>query len=291
MFIKLLVIGLSIGGVYSLIGIGYSLLYKSSGQMSFVQGDLLTLGAFFGYTFYKLLSLPFWVSLMLTLCVAFAFGFLIERGIIRQLTRKKVSGIYLILSTIALSYIIQSGAQAAWGSITLYYPSVFKTATLTILGAQIMPEYVLCFVVSLICMVLLHFFLNKTPIGTNMRAASMDPLAAESCGIDVSFMTGLSWAIAAGLSAVGGMLVGPMYGVYTTLGGAISKKGFAGAVMGGYGNVYGTMVGGLLLGVIETIMASYVSSSYKNMISYIILLLFLFVRPTGIFNEKAIQDV
>lgn len=291
MFVKLLITGLSIGSVYSLMGIGYSLLYKSSGQMSFVQGDLLTLGAFLGYTFCKLLNLPFWAAILLTMLVAFLVGFLIERGIIRKLTRKKVSGIYLILATIALSYIIQTGAQAIWGSITLYYPSLFKKATVKILGAKLMPEYLLCFGVSAVCMLILHYFMNRTSLGTKMRAASMDAAAAESCGIDVSLMTGLSWAIAAGLSAVGGALVGPMYGVYTTLGGSIGKKGFAGAVMGGYGHIYGAMIGGLLLGVTETLVASYVSSSYKNMISYVILLLFLFIKPTGIFNEKAIQDV
>lgn len=290
MFVKLLIIGLAIGSIYSLMGIGYSLLYKASGQMSFVQGDLLTLGAFLGYTFNKLLGAPFWVSVILTMAVAFLFGFAIEKGIIRVLCNKNVSGIYLILATIALSFILQSGMQAIWGSITLYFPSIFEVSTLTILGAKIMPEYVLCFVISMICMIILHLFMSKTKVGTNMRAASMDPLAAECCGINVSFVTGLSWALAAGLSAVGGVLVGPMYGVYTTLGGAIGKKGFAGAVMGGYGHIYGAMVGGLLLGVTETFVATY-ASAYKNMISYIILLLFLFVKPAGIFNERAIHDV
>ncbi len=289
-FLGLLISGLALGAVYSMIGIGYSLIYKASGLMTFVQGDILTLGAFLGLTFNTMLRLPYWLSLILTVVVVFLIGFLIEKGIIRRLLNKDVNLIYIVLSTIALSYVIQNGAQAIWGGTYLYFPSVFSVTTVEILGVAVQPEVILCFVMALVGMICLYIFMNKTKNGTAMRAASMDRMAAEACGINVSWTTGLTWGIAAGLAAAGGMLVGPIYSVYITLGASLGKKAYAGAVIGGYGNMYGAMVGGLLLGLFETFAAGYISSEYKNLMAYILLILFLFIRPTGIFNERAIQD-
>jgi branched-chain amino acid transport system permease protein len=140
-------------------------------------------------------------------------------------------------------------------------------------------------------MLALHFFMTKTRFGMAMRGSAMDSLAAESLGINTSLSIGITWGLSAGIASIAGMLLGPMYGVYTTLGATIGRKGFAGAVMGGYGNMYGAMVGGLLLGLAETFVAGYWSGTYKNLIAYTLLILFLFVKPTGIFNERAIQDV
>ena len=288
---QLLFSGLAIGSVYALIGLGYSLIYKASGLMTFVQGDLLTLGAFLGLTFYRILGLPFIVSVACTMAVAFALGFLLEKGIIRRLLNKKVMAIYIILATIAVSYIVQNAAQLIWGSTTQYFPSVWNVTGIKIFGAHITMESVTAFFVGLLTMLLLHLFMAKTKMGTAMRAASMDAIAAESCGINCSFSTGLTWGLAAAMAAIAGIFVGPLYGVYVTLGANIGRKGFAGAVIGGYGNMYGAMVGGLLLGVVETMAAGYISSSLKNLVAYLLLLIFLFIKPTGLFNEKAIVDV
>ena len=291
MLIQLIITGLALGGVYSLISMGYSLIYKASGLMTFAQGDILTVGAFLGLTFYRFLKLPYIVALLLTMAVAFIIGFLLEKGVIRELLNKNVNAIYIVLATIAVSYIFQNGAQAIWSSKVEYFPSVFSTDSVAVLGVNVQPESLLCIGASMICMILLHFFMTKTRIGTSMRAAAMDSMAAESCGINVSLNTGITWGIAAGIAAIGGIFIGPMYGVYVTLGSKLGTKGFAGAVMGGYGNMYGAMVGGLLLGLLETLVAGYISSELRNLFAYIILIIFLFVKPTGIFNEQAIQDV
>ena len=290
-FMQLLFSGLAIGSVYALIGLGYSLIYKASGLMTFVQGDLLTLGAFLGLTFYRILGLPFVVSVICTMVLAFGFGFLLEKSIIRRLLNKRVMAIYIILATIAVSYIVQNAAQFIWGSTTQHFPSIWGISGIKIFGAHITMESISAFFVGLLTMLLLHLFMSKTKLGTAMRAASMDATAAESCGINCSFSTGLTWGLAAMMAAIAGILVGPLYGVYVTLGANIGRKGFSGAVIGGYGNMYGAMVGGLLLGVVETMAAGYISSSLKNLVAYLLLLLFLFIKPTGLFNEKAIVDV
>ncbi|MEG0912430.1 MAG: branched-chain amino acid ABC transporter permease [Oscillospiraceae bacterium] len=291
MLLKLIISGLVLGSIYGLIALGYSLIYKASGLMSFVQGDIMTLGAFMGLTFYRILNLPFLVSFLLTFACAFLFGVILEKGVIKQLLKKNVMAIYVVLATIAISYIIQNGSQLIWGTTSQYFPSIFNVTSIDLFGASVQPEALLCLIAAFICMMLLHFFMTKTKLGTAMRASAMDPMAAESCGINTSLSTGITWGLSAGLASVAGMLIGPMYGVYSTLGATIGRKGFSGAVIGGYGNMYGAMVGGLILGLAETLVAGYLSSTYKNLIAYVLLILFLFLKPTGIFNERAIQDV
>ena len=290
MYLTLLISGLVIGSIYGLIALGYSMIYKSSGLLSFVQGDIMTLGAFLGLTFYSYLGLPFVVSLLLMVLCAVAFGFALEKGVIRPLLNKNVMAVYIVLATIAISYIVQNGSMVAWGSITLNFPSIFGVSTIRIGNINVQPEAIMCIAVGFVCMLLLHFYMTKTRLGTSMRAASMDAMAAESCGIDVSLSTGLSWGLSAGLAAIAGILIGPIYGVYTTLGATIGRKGFSSAVIGGYGNMYGAILGGIILGLVETFSASLISSTYKNLIAYCLLLIFLLVKPTGIFNEKAVQS-
>lgn len=289
MLFQVIVSGFVIGCVYGLIALGYSLIYKASGLMNFAQGDVLTLGCFLGYTFYTLLGLPYWLSLIITAAIAFFFGMGEERFIIRKLQNKNVLTVYVVLATISIQYILQNSIQAIWGPNMLSYPRVFPWNNVTIFGVNIQTESVFCIIMSFILMVLLQVFMNHTKFGTAMRASALDAKAAKACGINPSFATGVTWGIAAALAATAGILLGPIYGVFIMLGQTIGRKGFAAAIMGGYGNVIGAIVGGVLLGLIETMSAAYWSSTYKDMIAYGLLLLFLYVKPTGIFNEKALN--
>jgi len=292
MLITLIVAGLCLGSIYGLIALGYSLIYKASGLMNMAMGDLLTLGAFLGVTFARIMGLPFFVSLVLSMIIMFFVGIVVEKGVIRVILNKtNHNATFVVLATIAISYIVRNGAQFIWGTQQYNFPKIIEGISgVKIAGKTIMIENVVCIVVTAICMVALHFFMNKTRFGTAMRAAALDPLAAKSCGINVSLTTGVTWGIAAGVASLGGILIGPMYGVYTTLGAGLGRKGFASAVSGGYGNMYGAIVGGVLIGVAETLIAGYVTSKYKDMFTYGMLLLFLFAKPTGLFNEKALQD-
>ena len=288
-FMSLLISGLVLGGTYGLIALGYSLIYKASGLMSFVQGDIMTLGAYLGLTFFSILKLPFVISVLLTVLCAFAVGMLLERGVIRVLLNKNVLAIYVVLATIAISYIIQNGAQLAWGSITLNFPSVFSIKKVKLLGVNVRPEQILCTLASLVIMVLLHLFMTKTRFGTSLRAAAMDPMAAQSCGINVHLSTGITWGLSAGLAAIAGILVGPLYGVFILLGNQIGNKGFSGAVIGGYGNMYGSIVGGMFFGFVETFVSAYWTSAYKDLISFGILIVVMVVMPTGLFREQVME--
>ena len=291
MFVTLLISGLCLGGVYGLIALGYSLIYKASGLMNFAMGDILTLGAFIGWTFAKVLGLPYFVAMLLTMVVMFFFGIILEKGVIRVILNRTNSPIFIVLATIAISYILRNGSQFIWGTTQLNFPKIIRGFKGFKIGTyKLQLEPIVCIVFSGIMMVLLHYFMTKSKFGTAMRAAALDPVAAESCGINVSLTTGITWGLASAIAAVGGILIGPMYGVYTMLGASIGRKCFASAVTGGYGNMYGAIVGGFIVGIAETFIAGYLSSIYKDMFTYLLLLLFLFIKPTGLFNEKAIQE-
>ena len=286
MFVQVLIGALVIGSVYGLIALGYSLIYSASGLMSFVQGELLMLGAFLGLTFYRYMQLPFLVVLLFTMVIMYCVGVLIEKFIIRKLLQAGANTIFIVLATIALSIILQNFAMIVWGSNVFQFPPVFNVNRVQIGSVQIPPEAIMAIIIGLCVMVLFHFFMTKTRLGTSMRAAAQDPIAARTLAINVSLTTGITWGIATMLAGIAGLLIGPIYGVSLHMGTLIGLKGFAGAVIGGYGNMYGAIVGSLLLGGLETFTAAYISSLYKDFISFFVLILFLVFKPRGLFKGK-----
>lgn len=290
MFVQLLISALLSGSIYGLIALGYSLIYRASGIMNLAQGDLMCLGGFLGYTFFSVLKLPFLVSLVLTVVCCFIIGCILEKFVIRPIFKRSTTTSVIILATVAVSYIIQSLEIVGWGAAPLSMPSFLKTSTVTIFGVIYQTESLLCIAIAIIFMLSIHFFMKKSRFGIAMRAAAMDPLAAGSCGINVNSTTRITWAISTTVAGLAGMMVGPLYGVTTTLGTAMSAKGFASAVVGGYGDMYGAILGGGVLAGLETFSAGYISSAMKQLIAYVMVLLILFVKPRGLMNAEAVQD-
>jgi branched-chain amino acid transport system permease protein len=290
MVFKILIGALMIGSIYGLLALGYSLIFKASGLMTFCQGSLLMIGAFVGLTFYGFLKLPFIIAALLTMLVMFLIGVLIEKFIIRVLIKKRANAIYIVFATISLSIIFQNFAMLVWGSETFQFPAIFDAAMIKIGGINIVPESLLALVSALLFMLLLHLFMTKTKFGTSMRAAAQDPMAASAMGINVQMTTAITWGLSAMLAGIGGMLIGPIFGVNMNMGSLIELKGFAAAVIGGYGNMYGAIIGSLLLGIVETFTAGYISSIYKDFISFFILILILIIKPSGIFGSKDLES-
>ena len=290
MFIQLLVAALLLGSIYGLIAIGYSLIYRASGIMNLSQGDLMCLGGFIGYTFYNTMNFPIWLVLILTVTITFLIGCVLEMFVIRPIFKRKVSTSALILATVAISYIVQSIELIIWGGRPLTLKSFLKVKVVKIAGTIYQTESLLCIGVAVVCMLALHLFMTKTSFGIAMRAAAMDQDAARSCGINVNSTTRMTWAISVSVAGLAGVLVGPLYGVTNTLGTAMSAKGFASAVIGGYGDMYGALIGGGVLAALETFSAGYISSSMKQMVAYLAVLIVLFVRPRGILNVESVAD-
>jgi branched-chain amino acid transport system permease protein len=290
MFTQVLIGGLRLGVVYALVALGFSLIYSASGLMTFVQGDFFMLGAFIAYTFFVILKLPFIPAFFLTLVIMFIFGFMTEKIIIGPMLKRGSKAIHIVLATIGLSYFLQNVAMLSWGTEVYNFPSVLGDKPFQVAGVTVMPENIWIVVISLICMLVLHMFMTRTKTGTAMRAASQDRMAAGILGVNVPFTEALTWAIAAVMAAIGGILLAPVYGVYATMGVLISLKGFAAAVVGGYGNMYGAMIGGLLIGLIETFSSTYISSNSKDIITFAVLLIVLFYLPTGILKSTIIEE-
>lgn len=289
MFWTLLIGSISIGCIYGLVGLGYSLIYKASAQMSFAQGEILMLGGFLTLLFYKELELPFVPALLLATCLMFIFGMLLERLIIRRLVNRKADVIFVVLATIGLSYVLQNAAMLIWGSNTKRFPQIFQMSVIKLGSVNVQPESLFGIILAVALMILVHLFMNKTRFGTAMRAASQNPLAAKVMGVNTHKTTSLSWAIACVLTAFAGVIVGPLYGCSYTMGSMIGTKGFIAAVLGGYGNMYGAILGGLIIGLLETMVSGYISSSLKDIVVFIVLIIVLYLKPSGIFNEKVLS--
>ena len=290
MFVQLLIAALLSGSIYGLIALGYSLIYRASGIMNLAQGDLMCLGGFLGYTFYSIMGLPVIVAIVLTVSCSFIIGCILERFAIRPIFNRSAATSSIILATVAVSYIIQSLEIIFWGGAPRAIPSFLQVSTITIMGIIYQTESLLCIGVALTSMLGIHIFMKKSSFGIAMRAAAMDPVAAKSCGISVNNTTRITWAIASMVAGLAGIMVGPLYGVTTTLGAAMSAKGFASAVVGGYGDMYGAMIGGGVLAALEAFSAGYISSALKQLIAYMAVLLILFVRPRGIMNAESVKD-
>ena len=290
MFTRLLIAALVAGSIYGLIALGYSLIYRASGIMNLAQGDLMCLGGFLGYTFYSKLEFPFLIALALTIFCCFIVGFILEKIVIRPIFQKSTTTSVIILATVAVSYIVQSLEIIIWGAAPLSMPSFLRIETVKFMGVIYQTEAILCIGVAFITMLGVHFFMKKTPFGIAMRAAAMDPVAARSCGINVEQTTRMTWALSTAIAGLAGILVGPLYGVTTTLGTYMSAKGFASAVVGGYGDMYGAILGGGVLASLESFSAGYISSTFKQLIAYLSVLLILFVKPRGLLNAEAVKD-
>lgn len=289
MFIKLLIGALMIGSVYGVLGVGYSLIYKATGLMNLAQGDFLMFGAYIGLTYYKILGLPYGVALLLTFITMFILGWIVQNGLISTLLKKGAAYAYVILCTAAVSMVLQNSAMIGWGTKIHYFPSVFPVATVSIFGAKVAPESICVLLIAVVCAVALYLYLNKSKFGTAMRAASQNQKAASAMGINVPMTKGVTWGLSAGIAGVIGATLGPIYGVYTTLGALIGQKAFAGAVVGGYGNMYGAIIGGMFFGCVETLLSAFVTTTYKDFVSFGILILALVVMPTGIFKEQVLE--
>lgn len=289
MIIRLIIGALMIGSVYGVVGIGYGLIYKASGLMSLSQGDMLMFGAFLGITFYKYLQLPFIIALLLTMIILFLLGMFIERVMVTKLMEKGAQTVYIILCTISISMILQNFSMLAWGSNVLQFPAIFQSSSIKILGVHAAPESLLVLGVGIIIMAALQLFLTKTKFGISMRAAAQDETAASTLGINVPLTKGTAWGIASMLAGAIGVVVGPVFGVYMSMGAMIGQKAFAGAVVGGYGNMYGAIIGGVFFGFLETFVSAYLTSSYKDFITFGILIVVMIFMPKGIFNEEVME--
>ena len=278
--IQLVISGLTIGCVYSLVGLGFALTLRATDLINFAQGEMVMLGAFIGLSVAQSFHLPFWA----TFCAAFIltgfFGIFMERFILRPILDRKAPLLNLLIATLGISVALQAVAILIWGREPVPYPQIFSNQSISFWGIHVQPLNLWILGLGMASMIGLHLFFQKTMTGISWRAASLDPATAALYGVNRRTNVALTFGISAALGGGAGVLIAPLFFASFGLGHAILVKAFATAALGGFG-VVGTMFGGLVLGVTETLAAGMISSEYKNVIMYGILLaiLMFFFRP------------
>ncbi|MDI6762653.1 MAG: branched-chain amino acid ABC transporter permease [Thermodesulfobacteriota bacterium] len=272
--------GLTIGAIYALVALGFNIIHNATGIVNFVQCEFVTLGGMMMYTYYSLLGIPLILSFFLSMTTIILLGALIERGPIRVARSKAI--IVLVFITIGLSSTIRGTALLAWGPDNVPLPSFSGENVIRILGAAILPQHLWIFGITIGVVIFLQYFFHRTLIGKAMRATAVNRKAASLMGISVNRMVLLSFAMSGGIGAVGGMIIAPITTTSYDTGIMLALKGFSAAILGGYGNNAGAIAGGLILGVLESLGAGLISSKFKNAFAFLILLLVLFFKPTGL---------
>ncbi len=288
-FLQFLLSGLTTGSTYSLIAIGFSLIHNATGIVNFAQGEFVMLGGMFMITFYTFMRLPMVVSFLLTLLSVAAIGFLLEFGPMRRARSKEI--LILVMITVGASINIKGLAMIIWGKNPLTLPPFSGEDPFLLLGAAVMPQSIWIFSLTLVMVFGLHYFLKKTMLGKAMRAVAASRRTALLTGIPVNRIILLSFTISGALGAAAGIMLTPITTTSYDGGAMLGLKGFSAAILGGYGSMPGAILGGLLLGVGESLSAGFISSEYKDVVAFLILLLILFFKPSGLLGQGKIKRV
>jgi branched-chain amino acid transport system permease protein len=273
--------GVAVGCIYALVALGFVLIYKATEVINFAQGEFMMIGAFVAYTLIALVKLPFLPALAFTLVFMFFFGIFLDRLMFRPLVGE--TAFALVMVTLGLSFTLRSVAGMIWTYDTFDFPFVFSEKPLVLGSLVISTIHLTIIVSSVILMFLLYLFFKFTDIGIAMQATSQNQLAAYLMGIGVKKVFLLTWAISAVIAAMAGILIAPISFLHANMG-FIGLKAFPAAVLGGFGSIPGAIVGGLIIGLSENLAGAYLTTGFKNVFAYIILIIVLMIRPEGIFG-------
>lgn len=281
--------GLSTGAIYALIGFGFAIIYNSTSIINFAQGEFVMLGGMLSFFFLTTLKLPLPLAICLAVVAATAAGALFERLAIRPL--KSATPLSMVIITIGASILIRGVAMLIWDKDTHAIPTFSGNDPITLAGATILPQHLWIFGITLVTIAANKVFFNRTITGKAMRACATNRKAASLVGIDVKRMVLFSFIISSAMGSMAGIIIAPLTMTSYDVGIMLGLKGFCAAIIGGMSSGFGTVLGGLLLGILESLGAGLISSGYKDAIAFIILLLILFVRPQGLFKKADTERV
>ena len=288
--LQLLIAGIAQGCIYGLIALGFVLIYKATETVSFAQGDLMMLGAFAGLAAMTFLGFPFWLAVLASIAAMAAFGLLAERAVIRPILGQPAFSIVML--TIGIGYVLRGliTMVPSIGTETHVLPVPYKDQIWKLGTLVINVEQVVVIVVTAVLCAALFALFRYSKLGIAMQASSQNQLAAYYMGIPVRQLNGLVWALAAAVAAVAGILLAPITFVHANMG-FIGLKAFPAAVVGGFGSLPGAIVGGLIIGVVESLSGFYLPPGFKDVAAYVVVLMMLMLRPNGLFGEKLRKKV
>ena len=279
--LQFLIAGLKNGSIYALVALGFTIVYAATGIINFAQGEFYMLGGMTSAWLLTALKIPLPLAVVGGVCATIVVGLLIERFALRP--QRDAGPLVLIIITIGMSLLLRSLARHAFGANELALPAFTQGPSVMVLGAAIERQAMWVWVVTAIAVGVLWFVYEKTSFGRAMRACQVSHEAARLMGIDTAKVVMIAFGLAAGLGGIAGAMVAPLTQTSFDVGARIGLKGFAAAILGGLGGFRSAVAGGILLGVVESMSVAFISSTYKDAIALVVLLLVLFLRPQGLF--------
>ncbi|MBQ8620783.1 MAG: branched-chain amino acid ABC transporter permease [Oscillospiraceae bacterium] len=291
-FLQHLINGISIGSVYAIIALGYTMVYGIAKMLNFAHGDVIMVGAYISFCVTSYLGLPAIVGVVAAMAVCTLLGIIIEGLAYKPL--RGASSLAVLITAIGVSYFLQNAAQLLWGSAPKTYTSIVTFAPFKLFDGRltITGEVIITIVASVIIMVALTLFTGKTRTGKAMRAVSEDRDAAQLMGINVNRTISTTFAIGSALAAIAGVLLcSTVPTLQPTTGSMPGIRAFTAAVFGGIGSIPGAMLGGVLLGIIETFTKVYLSTQFSDAIVFLVLIIVLLVKPAGLLGKQVQEKV
>jgi branched-chain amino acid transport system permease protein len=299
-FFQQFINGLTVGGVYALIALGYTMVYGILELINFAHGEIYMLGAYLGIIFLGLftatgltsssLPLSLLCSILLSILVCSAYGYSIEKIAYRPL--RNAPRLSPLISAIGMSIFLQNYVMLTQGATDKVFPHLFGSHGFDLLGARITYQQAFLIILSFLMMVSLQLFVMRTRMGKAMRAVAQDKVMASLLGININSVISLTFIIGSGLAAIAGIMVAMYYGLVNySIGYIAGIKAFTAAVLGGIGSIPGAMFGGIFLGFVESMGAGYISSEYKDAYAFLVLIVVLLIKPAGIFGRSTEEKV
>jgi branched-chain amino acid transport system permease protein len=283
-----MVSGLATGCVYALVALGFVLIYKATDVVNFAQGEFVMASGFISYTLLIRYGLPYWLVFLLTTLLSGVMGVVLERVVVRSIMSAPIFSI--VIATIGASTVMRSAAGIIYGYDVLPLPTIFSKDPIRLGILNFTPMDVGVIGCSLVIMLALYLFFKWTKTGMAMRATAQSQTAAQLMGVSVKRMFSLTWAISAGIGGIAGVLIAPIVYLDPNLG-IIGVKAFAAAILGGFGSIPGAIIGGMLLGVLENLSGYFFNAGIKQVSTYVLLVLVLIVRPSGLFGAVTMKKV
>ena len=281
--LQLIVNGAASGCIYGLIALGFVLIYKATEMVNFAQGDIMMLGGFVAFSLIANFHLPYWVGGLLAILITAAFGYALDALVLRRVIGQPQFAVVML--TLGLGFIFRAVAGITWGYDSVGFNTPFTNKTANI-GGLVLGEDNLSIIVGTVLLCgILYLFFSKTRIGVAMQAASQNQLAAYYMGIPVRTIFSLIWAISAGVACLAGILLSPVSMIDVNMG-FLGIKAFAAAVIGGFGSIPGSVIGGVIVGIVEQFAGYKLPAGFQEVTSNVVLLLVLFIRPQGLFAER-----
>jgi branched-chain amino acid transport system permease protein len=281
--LQLVVNGAAAGCIYGLIALGFVLIYKATEMVNFAQGDIMMLGGFFAFALIAHWGLPYWLGALVAIALTAAFGYALDAVLLRRVIGQPQFAVVML--TLGLGFIFRAVAGITWGYDSVGFNTPFTNRTVNLGGLVIGQDNVSIIVGTVLLCLVLYVFFSRTRLGVAMQASSQNQLAAYYMGIPVRRVFSLIWAISAGVAALAGILLSPVSMIDVNMG-FLGIKAFAAAVIGGFGSIPGSLIGGVIVGIVEQFAGYDLPAGFQEVTSNVVLLLMLFIRPQGLFAER-----